>query len=84
MLSSQGASDRLQQLPPIMNQEVLDKLNWPGKIFRVSGHEGEGCDVLCAEIMDYLDEVKAAEKLALEEQKRVAQEAAQRALSPKE
>jgi len=65
-------------------QEVLDKLNWPGKIFRVSGHEGEGCDVLCAEIMDYLDEVKAAEKLALEEQKRVAQEAAQRALSPKE
>ena len=34
---------------------------------------------ICAEIMDYLDEVKAAEKVALEHQKIAAQEAIQRA-----
>jgi len=59
--------------------EVLKRLDWQGKIFRVSGHVGEGCDALCAEIMDYLDEVKALEKAALEQQKIAAQEAVQRA-----
>ena len=59
--------------------EVLKRLDWQGKIFRVSGHIGEGCDALCAEIMDYLDEVKALEKAALEQQKIAAQEAVQRA-----
>jgi len=43
-------------------QDVLDRLNWQGKVFRVSGQSGEGCDDLCAQIMDYLDEMKAAEK----------------------
>ena len=60
-------------------REVLKRLDWQGKIFRVSGHVGEGCDALCAEIMDYLDEVKASEKVALEQQKIAAQEAVQRA-----
>lgn len=50
-------------------QEVLDRLNWQGKVFRVSGQSGEGCQVLCDEIMDYLDERKAIEKAALEQQK---------------
>ena len=59
--------------------EVLKRLDWQGKVFRVSGHVGEGCDALCAEIMDYLDEVKASEKVALEQQKIAAQEAVQRA-----
>ena len=44
-----------------MCQEVLQRLNWQGKVFRVSGHSGEGCDDLCEQIMDYLDELKAAE-----------------------
>ena len=57
--------------------EVLKRLDWQGKIFRVSGHVGEGCDALCAEIMDYLDEVKASEKVALEQQKIATQEAVQ-------
>jgi GTP-binding protein len=45
-----------------MCQEVLERLNWQGKVFHVSGHSGEGCDELCAQIMDYLDEVYAAEQ----------------------
>jgi GTPase len=43
-------------------QDVLDRLNWQGKVFRVSGQSGEGCDDLCAQIMDYLDDMKAAEQ----------------------
>jgi len=47
-------------------QEVLDRLNWQGKVFHVSGHSGEGCDELCEQIMDYLDELNEAEKAAQE------------------
>jgi GTP-binding protein len=57
-------------------QEVLDRLNWQGKVYRVSGHDGEGCDKLCADIMDYVDDVKAAEKAAIEQEKEQAQQAA--------
>ncbi|PHS71432.1 MAG: GTPase ObgE [Methylophaga sp.] len=46
-------------------QEVLDRLNWQGKVFRVSGQFGEGCDALCDQIMDYIDDVKEAEQAAL-------------------
>ncbi len=45
-------------------QEVLDRLNWQGKVFRVSGQSGEGCDQLCEQIMDYLDDLNEAEELA--------------------
>lgn len=45
-------------------QEVLDRLNWQGKVFRVSGQSGEGCDDLCAQIMDYLDDLTEAEQQA--------------------
>ena len=65
-------------------EEVLKRLDWQGKVFRVSGHVGEGCDILCAEIMDYLDEVKATEKVALEQQKIAAQEAVKQAALLKE
>lgn len=47
-------------------QEVVDKLDWKGKVFRVSGQSGESCDQLCAEIMDYLDDLNAAEQAALD------------------
>lgn len=47
-------------------QEVVDRLDWKGKVFRVSGQSGESCDGLCAEVMDYLDEVKEAEQAALD------------------
>lgn len=39
-------------------QEVIDKLNWQGKVFRVSGQSGEGCEALCDEVMAYLEELK--------------------------
>lgn len=45
-----------------MCQEVLERLNWQGKVFRVSGNSGEGCDELCEQIMDYLDELNEAEQ----------------------
>jgi GTP-binding protein len=45
-------------------QEVLDRLNWQGKVFRVSGQSGEGCDELCEQIMEYLDDLNEAEELA--------------------
>ncbi len=48
-------------------QEVLERLDWKGKVFYVSGQSGEGCDALCEQIMDYLDELKAAEKASLEQ-----------------
>ncbi|OUR71766.1 GTPase ObgE [Methylophaga sp. 41_12_T18] len=48
-------------------QEVLDRLNWQGKVFRVSGQSGEGCDELCAQIMDYLDDLKEQEQLKNEQ-----------------
>ncbi len=44
-----------------MCNEVLERLNWQGKVFHVSGQSGEGCDQLCAEIMDFLDEMKEQE-----------------------
>ena len=47
-------------------QEVIDRLDWQGKVFRVSGQSGESCDGLCAEIMDYLDDLNEAEQAALE------------------
>lgn len=47
--------------------EVLERLQWKGKVFRVSGQSGEGCDELVAQIMDYLDELNEAEQAALEE-----------------
>ncbi|MBE0438753.1 MAG: Obg family GTPase CgtA [Gammaproteobacteria bacterium] len=48
-------------------QEVLQRLDWKGNVFRVSGQSGEGCDPLCEQIMDYLDQLKAAELAALEQ-----------------
>lgn len=43
-------------------KDVLKRLNWQGKVFRVSGQTGEGCDQLCEEIMDYLDNLKQLEQ----------------------
>lgn len=39
-------------------QEVIDRLNWQGKVFRVSGQSGEGCEPLCDEVMAYLEQLK--------------------------
>ncbi len=50
-------------------REVLDRLDWKGKVFRVSGQSGEGCDQLCAEIMDYLDDLNEAEQAVIDKEK---------------
>jgi len=50
-------------------QEVLERLNWQGKVFRVSGQSGEGCDELCAEVMNYVDAIKEAEQAAIDAEK---------------
>jgi GTP-binding protein len=39
-------------------QEVIDRLDWQGKVFRVSGQTGEGCDAICEEVMTYLEQLK--------------------------
>jgi GTP-binding protein len=46
-------------------QEVIDGLEWQGKVYYASGITGEGCDTLCDDIMDYLDDAKEAEAAAL-------------------
>ncbi len=36
-------------------QNILNRLNWKGKVFCVSSQSGDGCEDLCAKIMNYLD-----------------------------
>ncbi|MEC9411398.1 MAG: GTPase ObgE [Pseudomonadota bacterium] len=43
-------------------QEVLDRLQWKGKVFYISGQTGEGCDALVNEVMNYLESVRVSEK----------------------
>ncbi|BDZ73518.1 MULTISPECIES: Obg family GTPase CgtA [Methylophaga] len=43
-------------------QEVLDRLQWKGKVFYISGQSGEGCDALVNDVMNYLEESRASEK----------------------
>jgi len=43
-------------------QEVLDRLQWKGKVFYISGQTSEGCDALVNEVMNYLESVRASEK----------------------
>ncbi|NQY51746.1 MAG: Obg family GTPase CgtA [Piscirickettsiaceae bacterium] len=35
-------------------QDILNALDWHGRVFCISGKSGEGCDLLCISIMDYL------------------------------
>lgn len=35
--------------------EVIDRLDWQGKVYRISGQTGEGCDQLCEDVMAYLE-----------------------------
>lgn len=55
-------------------QDVLDRLNWQGKVFRVSGQSGEGCDELCAQVMDYLDDLKELETKQTEQEQQQPEE----------
>ena len=47
-------------------QEMVERLNWKGKVFRISGQTGEGCAVVCNEVMDYLDDLREQEQQAID------------------
>ncbi|WP_295803505.1 Obg family GTPase CgtA, partial [uncultured Microbulbifer sp.] len=44
-------------------QSVVNALGWQGPVFRVAAIRGEGTDVLCGQLMDYLEELKEQEEL---------------------
>lgn len=45
-------------------QEVIDRLGWQGKVYRISGQSGEGCEALCEDVMTYLEQRKEQEQAA--------------------
>ncbi|MBM3350661.1 MAG: GTPase ObgE [Betaproteobacteria bacterium] len=64
-------------------EEVVKKFirnyDWKGQVFSISAISGIGCKELTYAIMQHIDENRAAEKLATEEQKTVAQNDSTRA-----
>ncbi len=36
-------------------QQILEKLNWEGKVFEISAVSGEGCMFLCQQVMQHLE-----------------------------
>lgn len=42
--------------------EVIDRLGWQGKVYRISGQSGEGCDQLCQDVMAYLEQSREQEQ----------------------
>jgi GTP-binding protein len=54
--------------------EVLERLNWTGKVYRVSGQSGEACDQLCEDVMDYLDALKAQDAALLKAEQNTTEE----------
>ena len=44
------------------SQAVIDKLNWQGPVFRISGLTSSGTKDLCAAIMDHIDELRGRER----------------------
>ena len=42
-------------------QQVIDNLEWKGPVFRISGLASQGTKVLCAAIMDYIDDHRQRE-----------------------
>ncbi|MED5509585.1 MAG: GTPase ObgE [Pseudomonadota bacterium] len=42
--------------------EVIDRLGWQGKVYRISGQSGEGCDQLCEDVMAYLEQSREQEQ----------------------
>ncbi|MDM8545053.1 GTPase ObgE [Candidatus Venteria ishoeyi] len=51
-------------------QDIIQALNWEGPVFKISAISGQGCQRLCGEIMNHLEQLM--ENQALEEQTQVA------------
>jgi len=45
-------------------REVIDRLDWKGKVYHISGQTGEGCDQLCEDVMAYLEQSREQEQPA--------------------
>lgn len=42
-------------------QDVLDKLQWEGSVYRISAIQSDGTEALCQDVMNYIDECKREE-----------------------
>lgn len=60
-------------------KEIVKKLKWKGRVFRISAINGSGTAEMCRDIMEYLEEQKIleAENPELQEQEKAKQEAMQ-------
>jgi GTP-binding protein len=45
------------------SNELVGELVWHGPVYRISGVTGAGCDNLCGDIMNYLEQSRASEKV---------------------
>lgn len=45
-----------------IEQEIIETLDWKGPVFRVSALAGQRTDLLCQNIMDYLEDIKGREQ----------------------
>lgn len=50
-------------------REVIDRLNWQGKVYHISGQTGEGCEQLCEDVMAYLEHSREKEQSDQEDSK---------------
>lgn len=66
---------------PARVKAFLDAYGWTGRVFEISGATREGCEELMREIQNFVDAIKAEEKIAKEEQD--ALDAAQKILDAK-
>ena len=47
------------------SSELVAQLGWQGRVYRISGVTGAGCDTLCGAIMNYLEEKWGSSKTTL-------------------
>jgi GTP-binding protein len=52
-----GADARVQR-----RENLVTALSWEGPVFEISAVSGEGCKLLCGQIMDFLEEQNERER----------------------
>ena len=56
--------NKIDMLAPDVQKEtcekIVKKLNWQGRVFEISALSGQGCQILCQQIMQYLEEKQSA------------------------
>ena len=58
--------NKIDMVPDLAEREekiknILERLNWQGKVFKISALCREGTELLCYELMNLIDELKQAE-----------------------